>query len=215
MKTKLLNLGRNGWHMLTDVPGWPDAPRRVRIRRTLPLVIPCLAILLLLGWNTLVRDPRIERERFSRRALLAQHHEIESLKLSCSEQQAAELSVQAEKTAKLVLNDAKELGPVLQDLKKEAADRHWDGNFIASDPTGAEVSPATQLVFLPARAKLSSAAGNTDAFLALLALFERFSTSEKRIDLTRMGIRADEQGRYTVELNLRLVARSPHEKTPQ
>ena len=215
MKIKIVNFGRDCWQTLTEVPGWPDAPRAVRVRRVLPLVIPCVAMLLLLGWNRGVRDPQRAKEEAAYQALLAQEKEVDMLRLTCSEKQAADLALHADQVARLVLNDPHEIGAVLQGLKREAAERHWEGIFQAADLSTGAPSPATQLTFLPARAKLTSTTGNSEAFSSLLALFERFSAAEKRIDLTRMEIRADEQGRYTVELNLRLIGRSPHEKITQ
>ena len=219
MKTKLINFGQNCWQMLTEVPGWPDAPKKIRLRRALPILIPCGAILLLLGWNKLVRDPHIQGERGSRQALLAQDKEIEDLLLAVSDQQAGELSTRAAAVEKEILNDPKELAPILQDLKRRSAELHWEGNFQASDlSTGASPvagAPDSQITFAPARAKLVSTPGDSAAFTSLIALLDQVSATEKRIDLTRLAIRADEQGRYTAELNLRLVARSPNEKTPQ
>lgn len=140
MKTKIVNFGRDCWQMLTEVPGWPDAPRRVRFRRALPILIPAAAILLLLAWNKGVRDPRIEEERASHQALLTQEKEIDLLRATCSEQQAVELTARAAKVAQMVLNDPKDLGPLLKELKKEAAERLWDGAFQTSD-----LSPSVSL----------------------------------------------------------------------
>lgn len=214
MKTKIINFGHDCWHMLTEVPGWPDAPKQVRLRRSLPILLPCVAILLLLTWNNAVRNPAIARERTSHQALVAQEQEIDLLRVNCSDQQAEELSARAASAAKLLLNDPQEVAPFLAILQKQAADRHWNGTFRAEDVSTDVPETDTNLFFLQAKAKLTSSPGKSDAFPALLALFEQFSTAEKRIDLTRLGIRADEQGRHTVEFNLRLMARRPHAKTP-
>jgi hypothetical protein len=193
--------------MLSDVPGWPDAPRRIRLRRALPLLVPCVSILLLLGWNKTVRDMHRHNERASHQALLAQGREIDALALSCSKQQAEELAARAAQVAQLALKDSQELGPVLQDLKKQAAEHHWEGAFQASDLSTGATTATTPLIFLSARAELTSPSGNPEAFPSLLALLEQFSSSAKRVDVTRMQFRADEQGRYVVELNLRLISR--------
>jgi len=215
LKTKIRNFGADCWQMLTEVPGWPDAPPLVRLRRVLPLLVPCIAMVLVLAWNMSVRDPEHRRELRSRHALEVQDKEIEALRLVCSEQEAGELAARAAQVGRLCLNAAAELGPVLQGLKQAAASQQWDASFQAAELAAAAPVPEDPVVFLPVRAKLSAMAGNPQPFPTLLALFEQFSTSEKRIDLTRVGIRADEQGRYTVELNLRLVSRSPHEKITQ
>ena len=215
MKTKLLTFRQDCWQTLTEVPGWPNAPRKVRIRRTLPLVVPFVAMLLMLAWNKGVRDPHIKNIREAHQSLSVQESEIESLGLDCSDQQAADLATHAVQVARLILQDPQELGPVLHSLKQQAIDHHWDGAFQAIDYSGAAVAAETNLLYLPVRAKLTYSGKASEAFSTLLALLDQFYTAEKRIDLTRMGIRADEQGRYTVELNLRLVSRSPNEKTAQ
>lgn len=219
MKNKVMTFGRDCWQMLTEIPGWPDAPKKVRLRRALPILIPCAAILLLLAWNKGVRDPYIARERASHQALLEQDREIESLRLGISEQQIAELTARTALAERQTIGDPKELSAVLANLTSQAAAHHWEGSFQESDlSTGAvETSrpESDSLTFFPARAKLVSKPGDPGAFSSLLALLGQFSESEKRIDLTRLGIRADEQGRYTAEFNLRLVGRSIHEKTPQ
>lgn len=200
--------------MLTEVPGWPDAPRQVRLRRALPILLPCVAILFLLTWNSVVRNPGIARERALHQALVAQEKEIDLLRVNCSEQQAEELSARAAKVAKLLLDDPQDLVPLLDHLQKQAADRHWNGTFRATDVSPDAPATDSPLIFLQARGKLTSSPGNSDAFPSLLGLFEQFSVAEKRIDLTRLGIRADEQGRHTVEFTLRLMTRRPHAKTP-
>ena len=43
---------------------------------------------------------------------------------------------------------------------------------------------------------------------------EQVHASGKRIDLTRLAIRADEQGRQTAEMNLEIAYLLPDEKTP-
>lgn len=215
MKTKIIELGQDFWQMLTEVPGWPDAPKKIRVRRAIPIILPCVLILLLLGWNSAVRDPQIRNERTSHQALVAQEKELDALRVSISEQQAADLSARAAMAEKQILKGTQDLPPLLENFKKMANARRWDGNFQASDLSTEAGSTPGPLNFYAVRAKLSSAPGNPEAFSALIALLDEFSASEKRIDLTRLSIRADEQGRYTSELNLRLVGRNLDEKTPQ
>ena len=200
--------------MLTEVPGWPDAPRQVRLRRALPILIPSAAILLLLAWNGVVRDPHILSERATHQALLTQEKEIDALRLGVSEQRAGELSARAAQIERQLLKGPQELAPILEAFKKQAAERHWAGSFQASDLSTGSPVPNAEITFIPVRAKLTASASNPGAFSDLIALLDYVSSAEKRIDLTRLGIRADEQGRYTAELNLRLVSRSPNEKTP-
>ena len=215
MKTKLINLAQLCWHLLTDVPGWPDAPQWMRWRRALPLLLPCAVILLLVIWNTAVRDPRIRAARAVHQPLFAMEEEIATLRMACSEQQAAELAARSAGAAKFLLRSPAELAPILRELKKEATDRHWEANFQASDTSAETPAADAQVDFLPVRAKLAVTSAKAGSFPELIALLERYSSTGKRIDLTRLAIRADEQGRYAVELNLRLACQRIHEKTSQ
>jgi hypothetical protein len=181
----------------------------------LPIIIPCAALLLLAGWNAAVRDPHIRKERTNHQPLLSLEEEIATLRLGCSEQQAKELAARSAAAARLLLGTPAELGPLLHTLKTEATGRHWEANFQAGDASAETPEPDAQVIFLPVRARLSSAPGGPGPFPALIALLEQFSSAEKRIDLTRLAIRADEQGRYAVEMNLRLACPRIHEKTAQ
>ena len=215
MKTKLLNFAKVCWLLFTEVPGWPDAPRWLRLRRALPFLLPCTAMVLLAGWNATVRNPAIRAERTAHQPLLALEEENAALRMSCSEQQAGELATRSAAVGRVLLEEPAELGPLLHTLKKEASDRHWEANFKAGETSDETPPDDTQVIFLPVRGKLVSPAGNPGSFSALLALLERVSSAEKRIDLTRLAFRADEQGRYAVEVNLRLACRRTHEKTAQ
>ncbi len=215
MKTKLIAFGLLCWHLLTDVPGWPDAPPWMRWRRALPLLVPCVGILFLVSWNLVGRDPRIRAERATHQALFSLEEEIVSLRLSCSEQQAQDVAIRIAGADKLLLADPAELGPILAALKKEAVARQWDATFQAGDTSLENTDAAAQVYYLPVRGKLVVNPADPSSFASLIALLERYSSTGKRIDLTRVAIRADEQGRYAVELNLRLACRHAHEKTSQ
>ena len=215
LKTKLINFGLLSWQLLTEVPGWPDAPKWMRWRRALPLLLPCVAIILLVVWQLAVSDPNLRAKRAAHQPLFALEEEIATLRLNCSEQQATELTARTAAVNKLLLDSPKELGPLLQGLKKEAAERHWDGNFQVGDTSLENTDPDAQIQYLPVRGKLATASADPGAFAALIALLERYSSTGKRIDLTRLVFRADERGRYAVELNLRLASRRVHEKTAQ
>lgn len=172
-------------------------------------------MLLLLIWNLAWRDPHIRKERATHASLLAMEEEIATLRLSCSEQQAQELTTRSAEVAKRLLGGPAELPPLLQTLKKETIALRWGANFQAGEVSGDTPAADDQVIFLPVRGKLTSPTGNSASFPALIALLEHISSSEKRIDLTRLVIRADEQGRYAVELNLRLACPRLHEKTAQ
>jgi len=99
-------------------------------------------------------------------------------------------------------------------MKQDAAARGWDAAFVASDPAAHPPLPGAVINYLPVRAKLVPLAKNEDVFGSFVGLLESFSQSPKRIDLIRLAIRADEHRWQLVELNLRVVYPTHHEKTP-
>jgi hypothetical protein len=216
LKTDLHNFARLCWRLISEVPGWPDAPRQVRVRRALPAVVPCIGILLLAGWNLLVRDSSIRAERTAHQSVLALDDEVSSLRLGCSDQQAGELAAEAAVASRLLIENPSDSVPILHDLKKEADSRNWEANLQTIDVSADTIPPDADVIFLPVRGRLTATPGRkAGGFPSLLALLEQFSASERRIDLTRLLVRADEEGRYVVELNLRLACRRPHEKADQ
>lgn len=215
MKNKVRRLGHNVWILLTEVPGWSDAPLAVRLRRTVPIVLPCAGIAALLAWNLAWQAPQIRAQREAHAPLLALEAEIESLQLGCSEQQTVELTDRADQASRLLLPTPAELAPFLRTLKKEAADRGWDASFHPGEPTTETTGNDARISYQPVRVKLTPAAGRTEVYASLLSLLERFSTSGKRIDLMRLVIRADENRWQSVEANLRLAYPFSHEKISQ
>ena len=215
MKNKLRPFLRSAWLLLTEVPGWSDAPLAVRLRRTVPIVLPCAGIAAVLTWNFAWQAPQIRAQREAHAPLLALEAEIASLQLASSEQQAVELAGQAEQAAHLLLSTPAELAPLLRGLKKEATDRGWDASFHPGEPVTETTGTVARISYQPVRVKLTRTAGPTETYVSLLALLERFSTSGKRIDLMRLAIRADENRWQSVEANLRLACLPLHEKTSQ
>lgn len=213
MKTKLKEWMRTYMMVLTEVPGWPDAPVSARARRSLPVVIPCISMLLLLVWNLALHTPRVRAQRVELQPLVALESGISTRRLAFSEQQVGEIAERAAAANRLLLESPAELPVFLHSLKKEAADRGWDASFFPSDavddPTdGAVVS------YLPVRARMAPSRGNADSFTSFMGWLERFSSSGKRIDLIRLSVRADERRWQLVEMNFRLASPLSNAKTP-
>lgn len=214
MKTRLFGWIRTGWRILTEVPGWPDAPAWVRMRRAMPVVFPCMAMVLVLDWNLLYHTPRAREQHSALQPLIALQDEIAALKLTGSAQQAAELADRAAEASRLLLDSPADLAGLLGTLKKEAADRGWETSFVAADPETSPAAPRAVVGYLPVRAKLMPQATNADAFGSFMDLMNRFSAMGKRIDLIRLGVRADEHRWHVVELNLRVGYPLSNAKTP-
>jgi hypothetical protein len=207
LKNKLRNLALDCWHILTEVPGWPDAPRRLRLRRLLPAAAPVAAILLLFLWNQLWNTPHIKAERTSYQPLLALEQEVASLQLAGSDAKAAETTARSAAVSQMLLPNPKQLVPVLDELARTARARGWEATFQALPTPTANPQPENLLQYVTARGKLVPAPGNTQSFATLLVLLEQLSPPNRSIDLTRLTVRADEQGRLTAEVFLRAGCR--------
>lgn len=205
MKTKLFAWLRTSWRILTEVPGWPDAPVSMRLRRAMPVVLPCTAMVLLLDWTVLFQAPRVHEQQAALQPLLAVESEIATLKLACPEQQVKELVDRAAVASQLLLDSPGELPEFLDALKKDAADRGWDANFVPSDPAANAPAAGAVVGYLPVRGKLIPLPGNSNVFNSYMGLVEHFSATGKRIDLIRLAVRADEHRWRLVEMNFRLA----------
>jgi len=215
LKNKSQRFLRNVWLLLTEVPGWADAPVGVRLQRTLPILLPCVGIAAILTWSLGWHAPQIRAERESHAPQIALEAEIQSLQLAYSEQQTVELADQAEQASHLLLPAPSDLTPFLRSLKKEAADRGWEISFHPGEPLTEGPGTTALVTYQPVRVKLAPVAGHAEVYASLLSLLERFSTSGRRIDLMRLAIRADENRWQTVEANLRLAYPILHAQTSQ
>ncbi len=214
MKIKPADALKNFWLMLTEVPGWPDAPAWARFRRALPVLLPVVGMAMIAIWHFAIHAPGVRVEITRSLPLLALEGEIASLQIACSEQQVIDLAERASAASRLLLDSPADVGTFLQSLKKEAADRGFNATLISSDISEEPVPEGALVSYIPVRGKLTPAAGNTEPFTQLLSLLERFTSSGKRIDLMRVAVRADEQKWQTVEVNFRLVCPIAHEKNP-
>lgn len=213
MKTKPSDSLRKTWLLLTEVPGWPDAPWWPRLRRSLVIVLPCIAALVVAVWTYGIQGPRFREQQRQVQPLISLEQEISLLQIT-SDQQVAELVERVAAVSRTLLDSPQDLPPLLKSLKKEALERGWEATFVAADTSGETLPENAIIAYLPVRAKLVPTAENTEPFSSLLAVLERLSSVGKRIDLMRVAIRADEQKWHPVELNFRVVCPVSHEKTP-
>lgn len=202
------------WYVLTEVPGWPDAPLRARLWRAMPVVFPLLGVIAILGWQFGYYAPRIQEERTVLQPLNELESEISTLQLSNSDRQIADLAERAAAASRLLLDSPKDLPVLLKTLKKDIRDRGWDATFQTTDVADDSSPDGSLVAFLPVRAKFKIADGNTDPFSSFLGVLDRFSTSSKRIELTRLAIRADDGRWQTIEASLRLACPLSHAKAP-
>lgn len=215
MKNKILSFAKSTWSLLTEVPGWPDAPVRARVMRALPITLPVLGVMAILGWKAAVLQPRWEHDRAEAEPLDQLESEVAALKITASDQQVAQLAQQAEAAAKLLWDNPDRLPDLYRLYRTAAQQAGWDATFQAlSNTDEPNATPSAPVRFQPIRVKLKPEAGNNSPLPTLLAALEGFSAVGKRIDLTSLSIRADDLHWQSVEVHLRLACSVPHAKTP-
>ena len=215
MKTDLVRFFVNLWQVLSEVPGWPDAPLGIRLRRAAPILVAVFGMVVLVGWKYGWREPDKQAIRDQHAAVVGLEEEVAALGMECSDQQAAEIAEQSRTALGTVLESRDDVTAQLRQLRDEIRALGWEPVFQAYDSTTSDADVATVegVGFASARARLVPVAGNPAPFSTLLGVFNHISAGSKRIDLIRLGVRADETGKLEVELNLRIACRAPHEKT--
>ena len=131
--------------------------------------------------------------------------ELVDLRISCSEQQARDLAAQAAADRTHLLDAPEAIQPELDRMATAARELGWEATMQAYDPNLEPAETRGPLVFATARGKLVPADDNPNPFGSLLNVLGLFSQGDKQIDLTRLGVRADERGRLSVDLNLRFA----------
>jgi hypothetical protein len=215
LKTDLTRIFSGLWQVLTEVPGWPDAPTWMRVRRLLPVLVPCAGALGLFCWDAAFREPVRAAARAAHAHLYALETEMADLRLRWSEQQASDLAAQAAQVRELLLERSGAAPAWLREFGEALRAEGWEVAIQAYDAGSGEPGAAAGPGFVSALARLRPAAASSEPLKPILRLLEQFSSSGKRIDLTRLVIRADEPGRPSLEINLRVAFRSPDEKTAE
>ena len=215
MKTDLGRLGTELVQVLTDVPGWPDAPRWMRVRRVLPVLVPVVAAAVVAGWVAFVCEPERVRVRADHGRLFSLEQDVSNLRLRCSEQTAAEITQEADEARARLLGTADAAREWLGEFREPLDAAGWESTFQVYDLAGDGAEGQGDLGFVTGLARLRLKEGRPRPLASLLGALEEFSSSPTRIDLTRMVVRVDEPGRPTVEINLRIAVGKAHEKVPQ
>lgn len=215
MKNKSTEHLKLCWQILTEVPGWTDAPLHARLTRALPVVFPVLAVVAILGWHFGYHLPQFLADQQALQPLTALEQEISSLQITTSQSQVAELKEHSVAATRLLVTGPKDLPDVFKELKALFLGLGWEATFQASEATEENSGDQPlQVSYLPVRAKFKPLASNQDRFGSLLAALDRLSSGGKRIDLTRVAIRADESRWQAVEVNFRLLCPVLDAKTP-
>jgi hypothetical protein len=172
-------------------------------------------MLVLVGWKAAVSDPHLLAERAENRPLLLLESQVAALRLNCSEQEAHDLAAQASELSHSLIAGPGELPTVIHSLQAFTVERHWESDFHAIDGGVEAPGEGTQVALIRLTGKLTPTSGNTQPFSTLMMLLDGLSKEQPRIDLTKLAVRADEQGRYSVETHFRLGYPVSHEKAAQ
>ncbi|MBE2215438.1 MAG: hypothetical protein IAE82_16305 [Opitutaceae bacterium] len=217
MKTEVSRPIATFWQALSEVPGWPDAPLTVRLRRLWPLVLPLVGCVALVAWTGLVREPARRETRAAHAELLALEQETEELRQTLSDQTAAELAAQAAAAQALLMDSPTALQDRLKAYAVQAREAGWEATFqiygLAEDDAAA--GEGARFVFVPARVRLEPRTDSADRFATLVATLGRLASLPGRIEITRVTVRADRPGVPVVEVNLRAACRPAHEKAAE
>jgi hypothetical protein len=171
----------------------------VRLLRALPFLVPAAALLALAGWKWGVADPRARAERAANQPLVSLAEEVAALRLQRSPDEVP----QAERARALrasLPQGAAALAPVLASWQAQASAHGWVADFGA--PVGQPGAGEGPMAAVSVRAGFQAAPGNLHPWSSLVGLLGAFSAPEARIEVTRLVIRADERGRYSVETRL-------------
>jgi hypothetical protein len=215
LKTKPREFLRSTWRGLTEVPGWPDAPAGLRLRRSLPMLAPVVATMLLLAWDFGYTTPRLRAAHQAHQPLLKLEREVAGLNLAFSEQQVDELAVRESTILRQLPRSTKDVREVLQLLEREAGRLGW--SMSCSTPVLPEEAARSETLVaeVPVRVRLKPEAENPEPFTSLLTFLERIPAFSQRIGLMRLVISADEGRWQSVEVGLRFTIPLSHAQAAQ
>jgi len=214
LKTRLIAAVRGAWQFLTVIPGWPDAGRVARTFYVLPLAVPFLVLLLLWGWDRIVRSPEMRALRDSSRPAVQLEAEVDELRGTWPDTATAESASATARCVQATIRNPADMDAQLAAMRASAAAQGWGAVFHASDAELQPPATTAPVVFQPVRGRLTPAAGNQASFASLLVLLDRLIPADKRGGIVRLAVHGDEQGHITAEIGVRFAALSPDEKTP-
>ena len=199
------------WQAISEVPGWPDAPLGVRLRRLWPLVLPLAVCIVLASWIYLVREPHRAEVRADHAHLVALEDEVALLQQACSELLATELAERSTAAQERLLAGPADVQARLDTFAGRARATGWKVTAqvygsVDMDTVAEETTPAA-VMHVPARVRLEPRPGHADAFNSMFGLIRSLSGDAIGLDITALIIRADQPGVPVAEINLRASCR--------
>lgn len=200
------------WRVVSEVPGWPDAPLRARIGRILPIAVPCFLAIGAAVWIWSVRGHERKQLQADHFEWLALENDVAELSLTWSEQAVHEYAALAEKAAQRLAGSAEEVRADIELIRGAIRTAGWDASFQIYEPVWESEVAKGLIMFTPAMVRLQPLPETTAKFRSLLTALETVTTFEKRIDVTRLAVRLNDRDIPEVELNLRF-ATAPNDET--
>lgn len=197
------------WQAISEVPGWPDAPLPVRLRRMWPLVVPLLVCSALAIWVWGMREPWRADVRARHAAALSLEEELTQLQQACSEQQAEELGERAASAQARLLESPSVVESRLEGFVGRARATGWkvSAQVYGSTDTAEGGEAMRPLVHVPARLRLEPRPGNPDPFNSLMGLLRVLLADDARFEITALSLQSDQPGTLVAELNVRAACR--------
>jgi hypothetical protein len=192
------------WRWLIGVPDRPRASAGERFLRAAPIAAPVLAVAVLAFWRMGIVDPAERAARAAQAPLLALNAQNDILGLACSDRTASELLTEAEQARRSLAASPQAIDPALATFRGLAAANGWSADLQPARPAEDSNQHPGQIGWMEATATLRPNAGNTHPWTSLLPFLDALSKSAQQLVLTRLVVRADEQGRYLVETRIRI-----------
>lgn len=215
MRTSLNRLGKLLGGALFEVPGWPDAPKSVRFRRALPILLPAALVLVLGAGSVLVHKPHMNSVRRSHADLLQMESQLEGLRMVWSDQYAEELEAEARAISNHLLPTVRAAENFLAGVGAQSDQLGWEFRFQVYETPTAPTDGSSSIAFAPALVRLKAREDNQTPLSTFLRVVELLEGSNSHVDLTRLAVTVGDLDQPTVEMNLRMACAVKDEKSPE
>jgi hypothetical protein len=178
-----------------------------------PVFVPIILVGGLAGWKSLVIAPSWRNERAAEMPVRRLISETDALRHSFSDYTAAQTSADFRAAERQVWPDAKAATDAVRTLVQGATEQGWAVKVNWS-PAGPAAGSGL-LGAMEAKLVLTSPAGARRPWQGLEAWLASGLKEWPQIGFSRLAVRADVKGRYSVEATLRLAYLFSHAEIPQ
>ena len=200
---------------VSDVPGWPDAPKSVRFRRALPILFPAAIALLLFAVSKLAHQPHMDSVRAEHAGLLAIESELQEMRFHWSDQRAVDLEEHARAVSGRLLPSTQRVEGFLAGFVTEFESLGWEFRFQAYDVPIGDHDRRSAVAFAPALVRMKALEGNQSPLESFLKATSRLGSAGPRVDVTRLVVTVNGDREPQVEMNLRIACAVNDEEAAQ